>query len=48
MSLCGKTPSEACGIMVQGNDKWKTLIQKASNTNYDQILPEIRFDVNMA
>ena len=30
MSLDGKTPSEACGITVQGRDKWKTLIQNAS------------------
>ena len=30
MALDGKTPSEACGIDVKGNDKWKTLIQNAS------------------
>lgn len=30
MALDGKTPSEVCGITIQGNDKWKTLIQKAS------------------
>lgn len=29
-ALEGKTPSEACGIAVQGQDKWKTLIQNAS------------------
>jgi putative transposase len=29
-ALGGKTPAEACGIEVQGNDKWKTLIQNAS------------------
>ncbi len=28
--LNGKTPAEACGIKVEGNDKWKTLIQNAS------------------
>jgi putative transposase len=28
--LKGKTPAEACGIKVEGNDKWKTLIQNAS------------------
>ncbi|MGI0059179.1 MAG: IS6 family transposase [Nitrosotalea sp.] len=27
--LDGKTPSEACGIKIEGNDKWKTLIQTA-------------------
>ena len=30
MGLEGKTPSEACGITIQGNDKWKTLIERAS------------------
>ena len=29
-ALEGKTPAEACGIEVKGNDKWKTLIQNAS------------------
>jgi hypothetical protein len=26
----GKTPAEACGIQVQGKNKWLTLIQNAS------------------
>ena len=29
-ALDGKTPAEACGIEVQGKDKWLTLIQNAS------------------
>lgn len=29
--LEGKTPSEACGIKIEGNNKWITLIQNASN-----------------
>jgi transposase-like protein len=29
--LHGKTPSEACGITIEGKNKWKTLIQNASN-----------------
>jgi putative transposase len=29
-SLNGQTPSEACGITIEGQDKWKTLIQNAS------------------
>ena len=29
-ALDGKTPSEACGIVIEGQDKWKTLIQNAS------------------
>jgi transposase-like protein len=29
-SLNGKTPAEACGIEIRGNDKWKTLIENAS------------------
>lgn len=28
--LDGKTPSEACGIKVEGKNKWITLIQNAS------------------
>jgi transposase-like protein len=32
--LDGKTPSEACGITVEGQNKWKTLIQNA--TKYSQ------------
>jgi putative transposase len=28
--LNGKTPAEACGIKVEGKNKWKTLIQNAS------------------
>jgi hypothetical protein len=30
MALDNKTPSEACGIEIQGNNKWITLIQNAS------------------
>ena len=33
MALDGKTPSEACGITIEGKDKWKTLIQNASKKN---------------
>lgn len=29
-ALKGRTPSEAAGITVTGNDKWLTLIQNAS------------------
>jgi putative transposase len=29
-ALDGKTPAEACGIKVEGQNKWKTLIQNAS------------------
>jgi len=29
-SLNGKTPAEACGIKVESNNKWITLIQNAS------------------
>jgi hypothetical protein len=31
--LDGKTLAEACGIKVEGKDKWKTLIQNASKTD---------------
>jgi hypothetical protein len=30
-ALEGKTPADACGIEVQGENKWLTLIQNASN-----------------
>lgn len=30
MALEGKTPAEVRGITIHGNDKWKTLIQNAS------------------
>jgi transposase-like protein len=30
MALDGKTPSEACGIQIDGKNKWVTLIQNAS------------------
>jgi hypothetical protein len=29
-ALEGKTPAEACGITIEGRDKWLTLIQNAS------------------
>jgi putative transposase len=29
-ALAGKTPSEACGIIIEGENKWKTLIENAS------------------
>lgn len=29
-ALNGKTPSEACGIQIKGDNKWITLIQNAS------------------
>jgi|SRR5208337_1190352 len=29
--LDGKTPAEACGIVVEGEDKWMTLIQNAAS-----------------
>ena len=31
MSLDGKTPAEKCGIKIEGNNKWITLIQNASS-----------------
>jgi putative transposase len=31
MALDGKTPAEICGIKIEGNNKWKTLIENASH-----------------
>ena len=33
--LDGKTPAEACGIKVEGDNKWITLIQNASHQKND-------------
>jgi hypothetical protein len=30
MGLDGKTPAEKCGIKIEGDNKWKTIIQRAS------------------
>jgi hypothetical protein len=30
MGLEGKTPAEACGVTIKGDNKWITLIQNAS------------------
>ncbi len=32
-ALNGKTPSESCGIKIEGDNKWKTLIENASVAN---------------
>jgi hypothetical protein len=32
MALNGKTPAEKCGIIIEGQDKWKTVIENASKT----------------
>ena len=32
--LDGKTPAEACGITIEGKNKWKTLIQNAKQSGY--------------
>jgi hypothetical protein len=36
-ALDGKTPSEACGITIEGKDKWKTLIENASKKPYSSL-----------
>ncbi|MFI5450176.1 MAG: hypothetical protein ACHQ03_10500 [Candidatus Bathyarchaeia archaeon] len=33
MALDGKTPAEVAGIKVEGENKWLTIIQNASNKN---------------
>ncbi|MHB8601910.1 MAG: hypothetical protein ACYC6W_11150 [Nitrosotalea sp.] len=33
MGLEGKTPAEKCGIKIEGDNKWITLIQNASCRN---------------
>lgn len=29
-ALNGKTPAEKCGIIIEGEDRWKTVIENAS------------------
>ncbi len=36
-SLKGKTPAEACGIKVEGENKWVTLIQNASHIEHQKL-----------
>jgi putative transposase len=31
--LSGKTPAEVCGIKIEGDNKWKTIIENAKNNN---------------
>ena len=31
--LDGKTPAEACGIKIEGKNKWKSIIENASRNN---------------
>ncbi len=31
--LGGKTPAEKCGILIEGENKWKTLIENASEND---------------
>jgi putative transposase len=33
MSVHGKTPDEMCGIKMEGENKWKTIIENASRSN---------------
>ncbi len=33
IALDGKTPSEACGIEINGDNKWITLIQNAKKSS---------------
>jgi transposase-like protein len=37
-ALKGQTPAEKCGIKVEGKNKWKTLIENASNGKYYKCL----------
>ena len=42
MSLDGKTPADLAGIKVEGEDKWKTLIENASITRTENYGHQIR------
>jgi hypothetical protein len=32
LALDGKTPAEMCGLKIEGENKWKTLIENASKS----------------
>jgi hypothetical protein len=34
MALKGKTPAEICGIKIEGENKWKTIIENASKNHH--------------
>ena len=36
MALKGKTPAEKCGIMIERQDKWKTVIESIERTSSDK------------
>lgn len=36
-ALDGKTPSEVCGITIEGKNKWETLIQNAAKTRQSNL-----------
>jgi putative transposase len=38
MALNGKTPAEKCGIIIGGEDKWKTVIENASKKDAETML----------
>jgi hypothetical protein len=38
MSLEGKTPADLCGIKIEGENKWITLIQNAKKDNHMTII----------
>lgn len=42
MALDGKTPSEACGIKINGDNKWLTLIQNAKFSSSDDMKTQDR------
>ena len=46
-ALDGKTPSEACGITIEGKNKWITLIQNIAEItqkfNYDSCVCSLDF-----
>ena len=35
MGLNGQTPAEKCGIKIEGDNKWITLIQNASTKSHE-------------
>ncbi len=35
-ALNGKTPAEKCGIIIEGRNKWKTVIENATKVGFNE------------
>lgn len=45
-ALKGKTPAEKCGIMIEGENKWKTVIENASRSPPKSVIGDILLNIH--